>query len=139
MNGLRARGVIGPRTRLVLETYRTSLQLVSTDHTHSGSRISRTEARVALLRRGPRGVGARAHHAGQRTSRGRALDFRAGVVDPVVDTTVHLRSPAGATADALVLSGVAGLFGGQDLGACNSFSGDKVLPLPGAGLTGRST
>lgn len=136
MNALRARGVIGPRTRLVLETYRTSLQLVSTDHTHFGFRICAPKHEWPYYAEDP---AAWEHVRTTPVSERRevaSLDFRAGVVDPVVDTTVHLEIAAGATADALLLSGVAGLFGGQDLGACNSFSGDKVLPLPGAGLTG---
>src|SRR3712207_7125855 len=54
-----------------------------------------------------------------------AIDFAAGPVDPIVDTTVRLVVADGATANALVLSGSAGLPTGMTLGACNSFRSEE--------------
>ena len=130
MNGLHDRGVIGPATRLIPETYETSLQLAATDNSFFGFTIHAPKHEWPYyaadadewehLRFTP--VSDVAGVA--------EVDFRAGHVDPVVDTTVRFRVADGATANALVLSGSAGLTDGVRLGACNSFSGDKVLPLP---------
>ena len=130
MNSLHDRGIIGPGTRLVPESYRTSVQLAATDSTYFGFTI------LAPKHEWPYYAldGDQWEHlrwtpvSEVRTIC--ALDFTSGPVDPVVDTTVRVTVADGATANALVLSGVAGLTEGMALGACNSFSGDKVLPLP---------
>ncbi|HCB04478.1 MAG TPA: 50S ribosomal protein L11 methyltransferase [Nocardioides sp.] len=130
MNGLHERGVIGTGTRLIPESYETSVQLAATDNTHFGFTILAPKHEWPYYAQAPDQW---EHLRWTPVSERRtvcALDFTAGPVDPVVDVTVGFTVEDGATANALVLSGVAGLTTGMTLGACNSFSGDKVLPLP---------
>jgi hypothetical protein len=130
MNGLHARGVIGPRTRVVPESYQTCLRLVSTESSYFGFTILAPAHEWPYYARDPdqwEHLRYTPVSAAQEIS---AVDFTAGPVDPVVDTVVRLRVADGATANALVLSGLAGLTDGMTLGACNSFNGDKVLALP---------
>jgi predicted RNA methylase len=130
MNGLHERGVIGTGTRLVPESYRTSVQLAATDSSFFGFTILAPKHEWPYYALDPDQW---EHLRWSPVSEVRTvctIDFTSGPVDPVVDTTVRFTLAEGATANALVLSGSAGLTEGMTLGACNSFSGDKVLPLP---------
>ena len=130
MNGLHARGVIGTETRLVPETYQTCLQLAATDNAYFGFTIHAPKHEWPYYAQDPgQWEHVRLDPVSEVAEVG-VVDFAAGPVDPVVDTTVRFRVADGATANALILSGSAGLTAGMRLGACNSFNGDKVLPLP---------
>lgn len=130
MNRLRSSGVVTDRTRLVLESYVTSLQLVTTDQQHYGFTVLAPKHEWPYYRRDAQQWEHLRWRAVSDVVTLSAVDFTAGLVDPVVDTTVRLQVPAGERADAFVLSGAAGMHGGSVLGACNSFSGDKVIALP---------
>lgn len=130
MNRLRARGVIAAHTRLVPETYQTFLQLAATDSCFFGYRIDAPKHEWPYYAEDP---SVWEHLEVTPVSDVRqvsAVDFTAGPVDPVVDTTLRFQVAEGATANALILSGCAGLTAGMTLGATNSFSGNKVLSLP---------
>jgi hypothetical protein len=130
MNSLRARGVVGPRTRLIPEGYDTCLQLASTDNTFFGFRVHAPKHEWPYYARHPDEWEHLRFSPVSDIVRVSTVDFAAGPVAPKVDTTVQVRIADGATANALVLSGSAALTPALRLGACNSFSGDKVLPLP---------
>jgi SAM-dependent methyltransferase len=130
LNGLHARGVVGPRTRLVPQTYTTSLRLATTDERFYGFVIRAPKHEWPYYAQDPEAWEHLRWTPVSDAVEVSAVDFRTGRVDPVVDTVVTLHVADGQEADALVLSGSAGLADGLDLGACNSFSGDKVLPLP---------
>ncbi len=130
MNGLHARGVIGADTRLIPETYRTSIQPAATDNTYYGFVVHAPKHEWPYYTEDPEAwEHLRLSWVGEPVEVN-AVDFRSGPVDPVVDTTVAVRVDPDTTANALVLSGRAGLTSGLSLAACNSFSGNKVLPLP---------
>jgi predicted RNA methylase len=130
MNSLHARGVIGAGTRLVPERYRTSVQLASTASSYFGFTILAPKHEWPYYAQDPEQWEHLRYTPVSEVVEVCAVDFTGGSVDPVVDTVVRLGVEDGATANALVLSGVTGLSGGMTLGACNSFSGDKVLSLP---------
>jgi phospholipid N-methyltransferase len=130
MNGLRQRGVIGPETRLVPEAYETSLQLATTDNSFFGYTILAPKHEWPYYAGDPQQWEALSFEPVSDVERIVECDFTAGPVQPGVDTTVRFRVADGSSANALILSGSARLTEGQTLGACNSFSGDKVLPLP---------
>ena len=130
MNGLRARGVIGPATRLVPEAYETSLQLATTDNSFFGYTILAPKHEWPYYAGDPEQWEALSFQPVSAIERVVESDFSAGPVEPTVDTTLRFHVAEGSTANAVVLSGSARLTEGQVLGACNSFSGDKVLPLP---------
>jgi predicted RNA methylase len=130
VSALHERGVIDSRTRLVPETYRTSVQLAATDNSYFGFVIHAPKHEWPYYAEDPEAW----EHLRFTTVSERvevsAVDFRSRAIERAVDTVVTVRVAEGAQANALVLSGVAGLTDGVTLGACNSFSGDKVLPLP---------
>ena len=130
MNGLRARGVIGRETCVIPESYQTCLQLASTDNSYFGFAIHAPKHEWPYYAQDPEAWEHLRIDPVSEVAEVNVVDFGAGPVDPVVDTTVRFRVADGATANALILSGSAGLTTGMRLGACNSFSGDKVLPLP---------
>jgi phospholipid N-methyltransferase len=130
MNGLRARGVIGARTRLVPESYQTCLQLAATDNSYFGFAIHAPKHEWPYYSSDPEEWEHLRIRPVSEVATVSDVDFSAGPVDPVVDTTLRFRVAEGATANAIILSGSAGLTTAMRLGACNSFSGDKVLPLP---------
>ncbi len=130
MNGLHKRGIIGKQTKLIPQSYDTYLQLVDTDHTFYGYHIAApkhdwpyysedAESWEQLLVKPVSEIQKVGH-----------FDFQAGLVEPKVDTIVDFIIPKGQSACAFRLSGAAGLTDTKTLGACNSFSGDKILPLP---------
>jgi predicted RNA methylase len=128
MNSLHKRGVIGPETKLVPEGYDTCLQLATTDSSYYGFTIHAPKHEWPYY---AQDADEWEHLRLSPVSEVAALstaDFGAPV-DPVVDTTLRFRVTDGATANAVILSGSAELTAGMRLGACNSFSGDKVFPL----------
>ena len=130
MNGLRARGVIGADTRLVPETYQTFIQLAATDNSFYGYRIDAPKHEWPYYAQDPEAWEHLSFTPVSEVRRVSEVVFTTGPVDPVVDTTLRFQVAEGSTANALLLSGRAGLGAGMTLGACNSFSGDKVLSLP---------
>jgi predicted RNA methylase len=128
MNSLHKRGVIGPGTRLVPQRYDTCVQLDTTDNTYFGFTIHAPKHEWPYYADDPEEWEHLRFTPVSEVVPVSAVDF-AAPVDPVVDTTVRLVVRDGATANALVLSGSAELTAGMRLGACNSFSGDKVVPL----------
>lgn len=130
MNGLHERGVIGPETRLVPGTYHTSVQLASTDNRFYGFVVHAPKHEWPYYGQDASAwEHLRMTEVSDRVEVGE-VDFRAGVVERDVDVTLTLRVAEGAEANALVLSGTAGLTEDLTLGACNSFSGPKVIAVP---------
>lgn len=129
MNALHHRGVIGPGTRVVPATYSTYVQLAETDDRFYGFTVCAPKHEWPYYAQDPE----QWEHLRWTPVSERVLvtrvDLAAGPVDPVVRRELDLVVAPGRTATALVLSGVAGLAPGTELGATNSFSGDKVLPL----------
>lgn len=128
MNSLHKRGVIGPGTRLVPQSYDTCLQLATTDSSYFGFTIHAPKHEWPYYAEDPEAWEHLRFTPVSEVVSLSTVDFGAPA-DPVVDTTVRLVVPDGATANALVLSGSAELTAGMRLGACNSFSGDKVFPI----------
>jgi predicted RNA methylase len=130
LNALRERGVVGPRTRVVPATYSTHLQLASTDDRFYGFTIRAPKHEWPYYGQDPEQWEHLRWKAVSDVALVSQVDFSAGTVDPVVETEVAFTVAPGERANAVVLSGVAGLTPELPLGACNSFNGDKVLALP---------
>jgi hypothetical protein len=128
MNSLHKRGVVGPGTTLVPQSYDTSLQLATTDSSFYGFTIHAPKHEWPYYAADPAAWEHLRFTPVSEVVPISTVDFRAPA-DPVVDTTVRVVVADGATANALVLSGSAELTAGMRLGACNSFSGDKVFGL----------
>lgn len=134
LNALRARGVIGERTRVVPGRYRTVLQLVQTDNAYYGFEI------VAPKHEWPfYGVPGSGWHPTAFTPAGDEVvigeyDFERGPVDPAHDSVVTFALD-GRPANAVRIAGVLTLADGVVLGATNALNGDKYLAIePVAGL-----
>ncbi|HEY7036176.1 MAG TPA: 50S ribosomal protein L11 methyltransferase [Thermomicrobiales bacterium] len=131
VNTLRARGVIGPATRLIPAQYTTFAELVAVDESYYGFRI------VAPKHEWP--FYATADPTWQKTAI-RPLtervpvahvDFR-NAVEPAVSRDVGLTCTGDGLANAIRLSGTCRLSPTVSLGATNAFNGDKILHLPGS-------
>lgn len=128
LNSLHARGVIGPRTRLIPSGYVTSIELVAVETTFYGFAVA------APLHEWPNyGSG----EPGWLPTIVRPLTDRQAIVavdfsrlvEPDVDRTSRLMGIADGIADGIRLSGVARLAPGLELGATNTLNGDKILRL----------
>jgi predicted RNA methylase len=127
-NRLRERGVIGPRTRVIPERYRTAIELAEADITFYGPAIA------APYHEWPHYAGGA---AGWLPTATRPLTARVVVADvdlrrpvaPRIARAVALPAIASGMANAVRLSGAAELAPGLVLGPTNAFSGDKILPL----------
>ena len=127
MNDLRARGVIGPRTRLIPDRYLTSVELVAVDDSFYGFRIA------APFHEWPH----YAHEGGWHPTRVKSLTTREVVSDvdlcqlvtPEAACDVTFTAIADGVANAVRLTGVAHLASGIPLGATNALNGDKILCL----------
>lgn len=129
MNGLHNRGVIGDKTKLIPQSYDTYFELVHTESNFFGYHIATPKhdwpyysedkdswEQLEVL------------DLTERQKVGH-FDFKAGVVEPKVDVTLKFTIPEGKTANAFRWAGAAQLSDNIELGACNSFSGDKILHL----------
>lgn len=128
-NALHARGVIGPRTRLIPEAYATTVELVDVDQTFYGLTIlAPFHEWPPYLRPAdgwwPTNVRVLTHRAGLGH-----VDFRRPVA-PLVDRTLELVGLRDGVANAARLAGVAQLARGLVLGQTNALNGDKILHLP---------
>jgi hypothetical protein len=119
---------------MLFERYRTTMQLVRTDHDYYGFTI------LAPKHEWPFYGGAGAAAQWWRTDwtpisepvEITTIDVRAGEIDPRVDRRVvfpPLHEDRWGVANAVLVSGVVVLGDGQVLGAHNSFNGDKLLAL----------
>jgi hypothetical protein len=126
LNALHARGVIGPRTRLIPEGYTSFVDLVEVDDRFYGFRFAAPihDWRTCRL------LGARWHPLWLRSLTER---LAVATVDFARPTPPRLRrdailTPTGSgLANGLRLSGVAHLGAGIDLGATNALNGDKII------------
>jgi hypothetical protein len=143
LNAFHARGVIGPRTRLIPERYATQLELVEVDDRFYGYRIAAPIHDWPAFH--PPAPGWHPLRLRPLTERAEvvAVDF-ARPVEPRVERRVVLTPTADGLANGLRLTGVADLGSGLRLGATNALNGPKVLrlaePVPvraGAPLAGR--
>lgn len=129
-NSLHERGIVGDKTTLIPESYQTSIQLISTDNSFFGYTIAAPKHDWPYYAEDPASWEQLQRAAVSEIQQIGNFDFQAGFVEPKVDTTLGFVIPEGQSANALCLSGSAVLTGDVALGACNSFSGDKILPLP---------
>jgi 16S rRNA G966 N2-methylase RsmD len=138
MNALRRNGIVHDATRLLFEKYRTSMQLVRADNDYYGFQILAPKHEWPYYD---------ATDAGSRWWAGRwsllsesvtvaTVDATHGPIDLDVDRVLTFQaSPRGVreasteTANAVLVSGEVQLGDGRVLGACNSFSGDKLLSI----------
>lgn len=129
MNALRERAVITADTRLVLSAYESFVELVEVDNSYFGYTLASPIHDWPYYSQDPEQweqIGVRA--ISDRQSIGR-YDFQAGMVDPHVDRTFTFAVTQGVTPNAIRLSGVATMSDGQQLGALNSFNGNKIIPM----------
>jgi len=129
MNGLHQRGIIGPETKLIPQSYQTSLQLVHTDSEFFGFHIAAPKhdwPYYSLDSNEWAQLEIKPVSDVQKIGR---YDFQAGPVEPVVNEVVEFTIPDGRQANAFRLSGKAQLSDSVQLGATNSFSGDKILHI----------
>jgi hypothetical protein len=129
MNGLHARGVINRNTKLIPKSYDTFIQLVDTDATFYGYHIATPKHDWPYYSEDTNSWAQLQVTNVSDTQKVGHFDFQAGPVEPKVDTTLEFTIPDGKTANAIRLSGAAQLTDSITLGACNSFSGDKILHL----------
>jgi hypothetical protein len=129
LNAFHARGVIGPRTRVIPERYTTSLDLVTVDDHFYGYRIAAPihEWRTFLLP-GSGWYPCRLRPLTERIEVA-AVDFR-HPVEPRVTRELVLTATADGAAIGVRLSGTASLPADRCLGATNALNGDKIVPLP---------
>ncbi len=129
VNALRARGVIGPASRLIPSRYTTFAELVTVDDTFYGFHIAAPkhewpfyanpdptwcETAITPL-----------------TSREAVAQVDFGrPIDPTISRLVRLTGTSDGVANAIRLSGECQLAPGVSLGATNAFNGDKLLHLP---------
>lgn len=127
MNELRARSVIGPRTRLIPDRYLTSVELVAVDDAFYGFRVAAPFHEWPYY----------AHEEGWHPTIVEPLTTRQVVSDvnlcqhvtPEVGCDVTFEAVADGVANAVRLTGVAHLAPGIPLGATNALNGDKILCL----------
>jgi arginine decarboxylase len=129
LNNLHRRGVIGPRTRLIPERYRTAIELVEVETTFYGFAIA------APLHEWPNYVAAedgwlpvQVRPLTAKTTAA-CVDFGAPV-PPAVDRHLALTGIADGVANAIRISGQVQLCPQCTLGPTNALNGDKILRLP---------
>jgi SAM-dependent methyltransferase len=129
VNALRARGVIGERTRLIPERYATFAELVAVDNEFYGYRIA------APFHEWPNYLtdGSRWHPTHVRPLSNRAdvatVDFYR-TVEPEIDCELVLTGKSSGRANAVRLTGLEHLTHDRSLGQTNAVNGDKILQLP---------
>lgn len=128
LNALRARGVIGPSTRVLPARYRTLLQLVETDNAYYGFQILAPKHEWPFY--DVRGAG---WHPTSFTPASDEVviaeyDFEAGPVEAAHDAVATF-ALGGRRANAVRIAGVLTLADGVELGATNALNGDKYLAL----------
>jgi Ribosomal protein L11 methyltransferase (PrmA) len=128
INALRARGIIGPSTRMIPERYTTFVDLVRADSTYYGFRIAAPKHEWPFYAHVDGGW-----YPGEITAlTDRAtvscVDFR-GYVEPRVESQVTMNGQRDGVANGLRLSGEIQLAPGVVLGPTNALNGDKILHL----------
>ena len=128
MNSLRARGVIGCRTRLIPDNYVTSAELVAVDDSFYGFRVAIPFHEWPNYAQGEAGwLPTDVRPLTQRTSVV-AVDL-CQTVEPVVDRRITMRGIADGIANGVRVSGTTRLAPGLILGQTNALNGDKILRL----------
>jgi hypothetical protein len=128
INGLRARGVIGPCTRMIPEQYTTFVDLVRDDSAFYGFRIAAPKHEWPFYAQAEDGWYPGTVSALTDKVAVAAADFR-GFVDPQVASRVTLSGLRDGVANGLRLSGEIQLAPGVFLGPTNALNGDKILHL----------
>jgi SAM-dependent methyltransferase len=128
LNALRARGVIGPRTKLVPRGYSTFIELVDVDDRFYGFHVAGPKHEWPSFMTDDVW-----YHTAIAPLTERALlaetDF-GDHVETTVARTVTLTSRQDGLANAVRIGGAAHLAPGLDLGATETINGDKILDLP---------
>jgi SAM-dependent methyltransferase len=128
INALRDRGVIGPSTRMIPESYTTFIDLVRDDSDYYGFRIAAPKHEWPFYTQADAGW----HHGTINALTDKAAVATANFgdrVEPRVANRVTLIGLADGNANGLRLSGLMRLAPGILLGATNALNGDKVLHL----------
>jgi protein arginine N-methyltransferase 1 len=128
INALRARGVIGPATRMIPERYTTFVDLIRDDSAYCGFRIAAPKHEWPFYAQSEDGwFPARITLLTDKAAVSCA-DFR-GFVDPRVVSQVTVNGLQNGVANSLRLSGEIQLAPGIMLGPTNALNGDKILHL----------
>jgi predicted nicotinamide N-methyase len=126
VNGLRARGVVGPATRVIPERYTTFADLVAVDDTYYGFRIAAPKHEWPFYA-GPDRTWLPTSVSGMTDRVPIAhADFRRPI-DPTVSSLVRLVGKCDGLANGIRLSGALRLSPTVTLGATNALNGDKIL------------
>lgn len=129
MNHLHTQGTIGSKTKVIPRGYGTSLQLVELNNEFYGYHIAAPIHNWPNYSTGGEGwQPLRAEDASDIQKVG-YFDFQSGTVQPEVSKVLEFKIAGGKKVNAVKLMGVAHLTDQVLLDACNSFSGDKILPL----------
>jgi predicted RNA methylase len=128
INALRARGVIGPSTRMIPESYTTFVDLVRDDSNFYGFRIAAPKHEWPFYSHAEAGWYQGTINALTDKVAVATADFN-GRVEPRVASQVTLIGLGDGTANGLRLSGLMRLAPGVMLGPTNALNGDKVLHL----------
>ncbi len=129
MNNLHERGAIGEKTKVIPKAYNTFLQLVHTDSSFYGYHIATPKHDWPYYSEDTNSWEQLKTETVSEIKQVGHFDFQSGRVEPKVDVTLEFTIEDNTTANTIRLSGEAQLNDEITLGACNSFSGDKVLHL----------
>lgn len=129
MNELRAKGVIGPDTKIIPSAYETFVRLLDVKNDFYGYKIA------APIHDWPfYSLNAQEWHQldKQYITESQSLgkfDFQAGHVEPKVNSVLDFSIPAGRRVNALEISGASQLTPNINLGPAHSYNGNKILYL----------
>ncbi len=129
MNSLVSRGVITSRTRVIPYGYRTNLQLVTIDQHMYGFKITTLRHEWPFYARDTEWTDVSIEDASDSVVAWEER-FDTGPHPTTVRREFGFATRAGTVINGLKISGVALLSPTQDLGACDTLNGDKVVPLP---------
>jgi predicted RNA methylase len=127
-NALRARGIIGPYTRMIPESYTTWVDLVRVDSDDYGFRIAAPRHEWPFYAQANAGWNPAAVRALTTKAAISTVDFRRHV-ESRVETRVTVTGLEDGLANGLRLSGLIRLAPDVILGPTNALNGDKILHL----------
>jgi predicted RNA methylase len=134
-NALVERGIVAPNTRVIPAGYRTELQLVTIDERMYGYTVKALRHEWPFYGRDENWVTVSARDVSDRLI-GWQGQFNDGPHATTVQRRLCFTAPEPSRVNGLRICGTAMLSPTTELGACDSFNGDKIVPLTPRAVVG---